>query len=234
MKKAVLFDLDGTLLPMDNDAFTKYYLTLLGAKFQTLGYDGKACVKAVWKGLTYMVSNQGEHTNEEAFWTGFLSDVTLLHSQQELNDLLIGFYKKEFAKAKQATQPTSISREIVEKARKNADFVILATNPIFPSSAVEQRLSWIHLTKEDFDYVTTYENSHFCKPNPKYYEEILANMNLLPEDCIMIGNDIQEDMIPASQIGIDSFLVIDHQIGESTDLAIQKGKLQDVAALFSQ
>ena len=69
--KTVLFDLDGTLLPMDQDAFTKGYFRLLAAKVAHRGYEPKALVDGVWAGTAAMVKNDGSCTNEEAFWKRF-------------------------------------------------------------------------------------------------------------------------------------------------------------------
>lgn len=68
-QKTVLFDLDGTLLPMDQDAFTKGYFTLLVQKLAPHGYDPAALVDNIWAGTAVMVANDGTRTNEEAFWS---------------------------------------------------------------------------------------------------------------------------------------------------------------------
>lgn len=235
MVKAVLFDLDGTLLPMDNDYFTKCYLKLLGKKFYELGYDGEKCIKGVWNGLKHMVGNDGSMSNEDAFWKGFdqvmASDLT--HERAQLNTLLLGFYQNEFHGAKAATAPSHIAKDIVEKVKRAGHKVILATNPIFPKEAVLSRLSWIDLTEEDFDYITTYETSHFCKPNPDYYKEILDKCELEPQDCIMIGNDVHEDIIPALSLQIPTYLVKDYQIGEAQDISTDAGSLAQVVSYLN-
>ena len=64
----VLFDLDGQLLPMDNDAFTKGYFKLLAAAMMPYGYEPKKLVDAIWAGTAAMVKNDGTQSNEEAFW----------------------------------------------------------------------------------------------------------------------------------------------------------------------
>lgn len=231
--KAVLFDLDGTLLPMDNDEFTKCYMLLLGKKFAELGYDAQQAVKGVWNGLRQMVMNQGEQTNEEAFWEGFLTvmGTEMLHSIEDLNELLISFYEHEFQQASTATTPSSIAKKLIDEARNAGCRIILATNPIFPKVAVLQRLSWIGLTASDFDDITTYETSHFCKPNPSYYTEILERNNLQAEDCLMVGNDVKEDILPAASLGIKTYLAIDHQIGDAAEATADRCGL--LAELFS-
>lgn len=235
MMKAVLFDLDGTLLPMDNEYFTKCYLKLLGKKFYELGYDGEKAIKGVWNGLKHMVGNDGNISNEEAFWKGFdqVMESEMKHDRTQLNTLLLGFYQNEFHDAKAATIPSHLSKEIVEKVKQAGYKVILATNPIFPKEAVLSRLSWIDLTQEDFDYMTTYETSHYCKPNPDYYKEILENCNLQPEECVMIGNDVNEDIIPTSSLQIPTYLVKDYQIGDESGMDTAIGTLAQVISYLN-
>ena len=84
--------------------------------------------------------------------------------------------------------------------------VALATNPIFPAFATESRIRWAGLEPEDFELYTTYENIGFCKPNPDYYLEIAKRLGVRPEQCLMVGNDVTEDMV-AKTIGI--FLLTD-------------------------
>ena len=86
--------------------------------------------------------------------------------------------------------------------------VILATNPLFPAIATQSRIRWAGLEPEDFERITTYENARFCKPNPDYYREILGKLNLNPSDCLMVGNDVDEDMI-AETLGMKVFLLTD-------------------------
>ena len=82
----------------------------------------------------------------------------------------------------------------------------LATNPIFPAIATQKRIRWAGLKPEDFEIYTTYENSRHCKPNPEYYREILKTLNVKPEECLMVGNDVAEDMV-AETVGMKVFLL---------------------------
>ena len=51
---------------------------------------------------------------------------------------------------------------------------------------------WAGLKPEDFELYTTYENTGYCKPNPKYYQDILERLDLTAQECMMVGNDIYE------------------------------------------
>ena len=96
--KTILFDLDGTLLPMDNDEFTKGYFKLLVKKLAPYGYEPQKLIDGIWSGTAAMVKNDGTKFNEQAFWEKF-SEV---FGEKALADkpLFDEFYKKEFQSAK--------------------------------------------------------------------------------------------------------------------------------------
>lgn len=206
--QAILFDLDGTLLPMDMDTFIKGYFGLLAKKAAGYGYESEAVVKGTWKGTYAMVQNDGSMTNKERFWKTFAG----IFGEKVYDDIPIfdSFYENEFNEAAAFANPDpEKAREALKKAREHADKVILATNPLFPRGGVETRLQWLGLSINDFDYVTTYENSTYCKPNPKYYQELLAKNHFAADQCLMIGNDVEEDVLAAQTVGLKTYLVTD-------------------------
>lgn len=204
--KAVLFDLDGTLLPMDQDVFTRGYFKLLAKKLIPHGYEPEKLVKAIWHGTTAMVRNDGSCTNEEAFWNDFAN----IYSPKAHADrpLFEEFYAVDFQEAKAFCGFTKAASEMVAMLKSAGIRVALATNPIFPAVATESRIRWAGLRPEDFELCTTYENIGACKPNLAYYLEILRRMDLEAKDCIMVGNDVREDMV-AGQLGMKTFLLTD-------------------------
>lgn len=94
--------------------------------------------------------------------------------------------------------------------------MILATNPIFPRNAVISRIRWAGLNVSDFEYITDYENSRYCKPNPEYYNEILNKLNLQPGECLMVSNDVTEDIV-AHKVGMNVFLLTDCLINKERE-----------------
>ena len=204
--KAVLFDLDGTLLPMDQDVFVKSYFSLLAAKLAPHGYEPKKLIDAIWAGTAAMVKNTGEQTNEEAFWAKF----TELYGEKSLADLPLfdEFYRNEFSAVQKVCGHTPHAAEVIALVKEKGLRPVLATNPIFPAVATESRMSWAGLSPSDFELYTTYENSRRCKPNPDYYRDILAHLDLAPEECVMVGNDVTEDMVAAT-LGMEVFLLTD-------------------------
>lgn len=206
MLTTLLFDLDGTLLPMDTDQFTKYYFQLLAKKLIPHGYQPDTLMPAIWAGVAAMVKNDGSCTNEEAFWHCFIG----LLGERTRNDIPIfeEFYANEFQQARVACGYNPKAAEILALAREKGLRVALATNPLFPAIATESRIRWAGLKPEDFELYTTYENIGFCKPNLRYYEEIMSRLGVKPEECMMIGNDVSEDMV-AEQLGMRVFLLTD-------------------------
>ena len=212
MIKNILFDLDGTLLPMDQDVFAGAYFSRLVKKLAPLGYDPDALVKGIWSGIAAMVKNTGEKTNEEAFWIKF----TEIFGTEALKDKPIfdEFYKNDFPKVKDSCGYNQEAARVIEHLQNEGYRLVLATNPIFPAVATECRIEWAGLKKQDFELYTTYENSHYCKPNPAYYTEILEKLGLKAEECLMVGNDAEED-IAAEKVGIKVFILTDCLINKA-------------------
>ena len=204
--KAVLFDLDGTLLPMDQDAFVKVYFGLLAQKLAPYGYEAKKLINAIWLGTTAMVQNDGSKTNEEVFWDRFAE----LFGRDVLKDLSLfeEFYRNEFSGAKSACGYQPMAEEAVRKVKEKGLRTVLATNPIFPAIATQNRIRWAGLRVEDFEFYTTYENSYHSKPNLAYYQDVLNRLGLQGEECLMVGNDATEDMV-AETLGMQVFLLTD-------------------------
>lgn len=214
----VLFDLDGTLLPMDNDAFTKGYFKLLAAKLTPHGYDARQLVDGIWAGTAAMVANDGSQSNEAAFWKKFAG----ILGEKALADkpLFDEFYEKEFQTAKGLCGLNPNAAIAVHTVKEMGLRVALATNPIFPAVATQSRIRWAGLEPEDFELYTTYENIGYCKPNPDYYREITTRLGVRPEECLMVGNDVTEDMV-ASETGMQVFLLTDCLINkERKDISV--------------
>ena len=227
MIKAILFDLDGTLLPMNQNEFVKGYFGLLCEKLTPFGYEPKTVVSAIWAATKAMIKNDGKKFNEEVFWENF-SDI-LGKEILELKYIFDKFYIEEFKKTKENCGYNPQAKEVINLVKENGLRVVCATNPIFPKQATMHRMNFAGLEVEDFEYFTHYENSKYCKPNPDYYRQVLDVTGLKPEECIMVGNDATED-VAAMELGIRVFLLTDCLINEkSVDISgIPQGKFEDL------
>lgn len=213
MIDTVLFDLDGTLLPMDNDVFTKGYFKGLAAELMPYGYAAEPLVDAVWRGTAAMVKNDGSRSNYEAFWQTF--EAVMPGWKTEHRAVTDTFYKGNFEAAKRYTGENPLARPLIDALKRDGLHLVLATNPLFPKDGVETRLRWVGLSSADFELVTTYENMHYCKPNPKYFAEILEMTGKSPAQCLMVGNNMDEDGAAATAAGIRTLIVTDCLINES-------------------
>ncbi len=227
MIKAVFFDLDGTLLPMDENQFTNYYFGLLCKKVIPLGYDKDLLIDTIWAGTKCMYKNDGQKSNEEVFWDYFKT----VYGEAKMADKPIfdSFYSNEFKGAKAVCGDNPYAREIVDFCNNNFQYTILSTNPIFPHPGTVSRMGFIGLEFRDFDFVTTYENSNYSKASPMYFKWLLEKFNLKPEEVILFGNNDYEDYYMAKVNGIKCYLVGDYIIhNEKITDNITKIKLEDI------
>ncbi len=206
MITTIFFDLDGTLLPMDQDTFAAAYFQGLAAAAAPHGYEPRKLIDTIWQGTAAMVKNNGERTGEEAFWAHFAH----VYGPDALADTVIfdRFYEEDFWRVQSVCGFDSRVPALIAELQAAGMRLVLATNPIFPRVATESRIRWAGLSPADFAYCTTYENSCRCKPNPDYYRDILATLHLSAEECIMVGNDVEEDMV-AETLGFGVFLLTD-------------------------
>lgn len=227
----VIFDLDGTLLPMPNqELFLETYFKALSKKIVSQGLEPQGIIKAVWTATGAMVKNDGTMTNEERFWEVFCSLTG--EATRELEPVFDHFYRNEFNDAKTATSTHPHAAECIRVLKEKGYQVVLATNPLFPRIATQTRMEWAGLNPEDFELVTTYENSSFCKPKLEYYKEVLGNVGKKPQECMMVGNDVREDMC-AAKLGMDTYLLKDCLIcSEEDDLTgYRQGDFDDLLEL---
>lgn len=191
MIDTILFDLDGTLLPINERAFAEIYIRELTQKVASLGIEPAPVAEAVWAGVAAMQHNDGSRTNEAVFWPVFEARMGV--QRADIEAPLMDFYANEFGRARAAAWDNPQAAPVVRALQQKGYTLVVATNPVFPAVAVETRLSWLGLSAEDFAWVTTYENAGYCKPNLDYYREILAGIGKQPNQCLMVGNNLLED-----------------------------------------
>lgn len=192
--------------------------TLRAGEGGILWYDGEKLVGAIWMGTKAMVKNDGNGTNEEVFWKTFAG----IMGEQVYEDIPLfdEFYRDDFRVVKEVCGYTEKAAEVVKAVKEKGLRVGLATNPLFPPEATAQRICWAGLTPEEFEFYTTYDNSCHCKPNADYYRDVLKLVGLEPEECLMVGNDVSEDMV-AGELGMRVFLLTDCIINkEDKDISV--------------
>ncbi len=227
MIRAVLFDLDGTLLHIELERFLRTYFAAL--RDVALGYTdaegAERSMEAIQSAVREMCGVHPAETNLAVFEAEFervfgtpLASVWPAYER---------FYAEVFPTLAGSAAPAPGARAAVETAQGLGLRVAVATNPIFPRAAVDHRLAWAGLADIDFPVVTTYEDMHACKPHAAYYRQVAERLGVKPSECVMVGDDRFLDL-PAADIGMRTFYV-----GEHADAAADyRGTLQDFSALL--
>ena len=227
MFKTLLFDLDGTLLDCDMRIFIPKYIEVLSHHFSYL-IEPEKFSEHLRQSTRAMVLNKEPHlTNEEVFMDHFLENSGL--SRDEILPQLSDFYHNTFGELKAYSRKIPLARDIIQETVSKKIEVVIATNPVFPRTAIMHRLRWADVANFTYRLITSYEIMHYCKPHPEYYGEILHVLGANPDDCLMIGNDTRDDLA-AGRAGIKTFLVDNFLIdrGEDSPQADYAGSLDDL------
>lgn len=203
--RAVLFDLDGTLLQNDMDVFITHFLRRL-APHLTQYASPEQVVKA-WQASMQSVMGHSDAglTNQQIFDMQFYPRIGAL--QREVQRFVDVFYATSHRSLRNLVRPQPGARETIQAMRDAHLDIVIATNPIFPLTAIEQRLEWADLTDLEFRLITSAENMHSTKPATAYYQEIISALNYEPAECLMIGDDFINDIRPANRVGMRTYWV---------------------------
>lgn len=221
MVRAVLFDLDDTLLANSMDVFLPAYFRTLTRHLDHL-VPSQDLVSELMRATEAMnASSDQRFTNEQTFASVFYPALEPERSTVEM--AFERFYAEEFPKLRAFTRRRPEARCLVEWALEQGLQVAVATNPLFPRVAVEQRLAWAGVPVDEIDYalVTTYENMHATKSDIAYYREVVERLGRRPSECLMVGDNWDMDVVPASSIGIRVYWVTEGSDPPTSKVALQ-------------
>jgi FMN phosphatase YigB (HAD superfamily) len=204
MIKAILFDLDGTLTVMDQEEFMRNYVGLMAPRFSHLMSPEKFA-KQVWRSTEVMVKKPKlGKTNLQVFFDDFTKATG--QTFNTLWPIFEEFYAKDFPALQCLVKIKSEAKHLIDNAIQHGYIVAVASNPVMPLLAIEERIRWAGLSPEKFSVIPSLESFHHCKPQVGFYEELAQNLGLPPTECLMVGNHPVEDLI-ARQIGMKTFYV---------------------------
>jgi FMN phosphatase YigB (HAD superfamily) len=203
--EAVLFDLDGTLLRAQMNEFIPQYIIGLSEYCADLVKPKKftKALLAIIRDLIYTEGDSGM-TNEERVYTQMEKNLAIPESVMRKS--LTHFKDNGLDALKELIQPIPLAGKIVKDCLKKDIPLVLATNPVFPMFMIQARMQWAGLEEDSFTYITSFENSHYCKPQAGYFQEIADHLDVDPQNCLMVGNDSCHDLA-ASAIGMKTYLV---------------------------
>lgn len=207
--EAILFDLDGTLMPMSNETFMDLYLPELAKKLKDY-VAPEPLLNSMWASLGVMLKDTSDSTNESVFFENFKK---LLGSDlvDEMEPLFYEFYDREFEVLKNGIGDNSAMVESIAILKEKGYRLIVATNPMFPKNAVLRRLEFSGFDPDDFEFISNYSIHTRCKPNVGYYQEVLNHTGLDARNCLMVGNDAFEDAV-VREMGMHAWLLTDYLI----------------------
>lgn len=211
--RAVCFDLDGTLLPMDLHEFLSGYYKALAAFAVAHGCNAVEVSKALDAGIDAVLKHEGGRTNHDVFWEAFCKGMG--GEEPGWEALFNQFYEEEFGRLGANVVPNPAAARAIATLQAKGYPLVLTTMPLFPHRAVEWRLQWAGVPPEAFQRLTVYSNSTSVKPKLAYYQENLDAMGLSGEDVLMVGNNTVEDLA-FTQLGADAFLVTDWLLNPSS------------------
>jgi len=201
----LLCDLDGTLLSNSMENFQPAYLKALGEHLASQLPPDRMIRELLLGTKEMLESDDPLVTLEDAFDAHFYPQLGV--EKQTIIDLILDFYRNVFPSLGYLTKQIPEAIEFIHSQISSGNRVVVATNPLFPRIATFNRLVWAGLPVDQvpFELVTTYEFMHFAKPRAAYYAEMLAYLGYPNEPVIMIGNDLEEDILAAKQLNIPAF-----------------------------
>lgn len=234
MIQAILFDLDDTLL--GNEVYHSFMPAYFGAVTQYMAsyIAPDQFMAALQYGSQGMIEQVHPDTsNHDIFWQIFEEKTGM--DTAEVRAVYDRFCEEEFHKLAPLTQRRPIAATLVQACLDIPLKVVVATNPLFPMSLIKQRLEWagVPVSEYGYDLVTAYENMHSAKPNVAYYREILGRIDTEPEGAMMVGDSWENDIVPASSLGMRTYWLNDgSDEPPDSSLIIGRGSLDDFYSLF--
>lgn len=227
MIQAIIFDLEGTLVKVDTIDFMRNYLGILAPRFAHLLSPDRFS-KQLLKSLdTSQSDSKPGQTNMQTFYDDFSKTTGL--STQTLKPIFEEFYECDFPALRCLVQAIPQGVKVVEYAIQQGFLTAVASNPVLPLIAMEERVRWGGLTPEHFKVIPALDNFHFFKPHLGFFREVAESLGVQPENCLLVSGQTQD--IICRDLGMKMFYVGTLELEKEPDYA---GDLEDLIRLISQ
>ncbi len=225
MTLTLLLDLDDTLLDTNMEAFIPAYFQALASHLSSL-VAPEVMLPALMAGTRQMMASEDPaFTLRQVFDAEFFPKLGL--ERQALEAAIEEFYDRVFPTLGTLTRPRPEAVELVEWAFSRGYRVAIATDPFFPLKATHHRLRFAGLPPEKYPFalVSSYETFHFTKSHAAYFAEVLGRLGWPEGPVLMVGNDAERDLAPASRLGLATFWVNGDPAKSSDPAANGRGSL---------
>lgn len=226
MARALLLDLDDTLLRNSMKEFLPNYFDALTAAVSDY-MAAKPFLYALRHAVRQMITNTDLlQSNESIFWQAV--EPLLRVNRATLEPVLDRFYEESFPMLAHTTAPVAGSQALLNTAKRAGWNIVIATNPLYPRLALQHRIQWAGLDEKDIDLITSYENMVSTKPHASYFAQIANMLCLVPQDCVMAGNHLTNDLVGAAAIGMKTFWVDIYPVADADIIPDGRGSLVDL------
>lgn len=209
MIKVVAFDLDGTLIDFPIKEFIKAYLKSLYkylCEHSELAIDEKTFGYGLLQSMEDILKIDNGSSAYDKFYQALENYFPF--DKDLMKRLVSEYYQTDFNSLKDLVVGNPNLKKVIEYLKEKNIKMIIATNPLFPHEGILARMQWGDINYNDFLFVTFGEDFHYIKPDLNYYREILERLKIQPEEMLMIGNDVEEDMC-VGKLGCQTYLVTD-------------------------
>lgn len=205
MTLTLLLDLDDTLLNTNLHSFVPAYFQALANELAPQ-ITPTVMFRALIAGTQKMnESKDFTKTLREVFEEEFYPQINV--ARGELDLAIENFYDNVFPTLQNLTSPKEGAKEFVEWALAQGFRIAIATDPLLPTKATYHRLRWAGFEPSQFEIVSTFDNFHFSKTYPAYYAQVLGYMGWADSPILMVGNDLDRDILPAKKLGLKTYFV---------------------------
>ena len=207
MIKAVFLDLDNTLLHNPDRRFSAAFRQQFDRYFSSCFSieDASTALRTAIRAISSDSCNNA--TNTQVMLDSLSAALSL--SRAETAAALASFYDEDYNELKALTAPVSKAEALVERLLNENVLVAIATNPLYPESAILKRIEWAGLSNFvcEFAFVTNSDNVHFAKPCPAYFAETVARVGIEPDEALVVGDSLINDIDAARAIGLHTWQV---------------------------
>lgn len=125
------------------------------------------------------------------------------------------------------------AESILNYCKDTALKVVLLTNG--PAHRQRKKIEQLNL-KQWFDDFYISEEREIAKPSPHAFLQICEDLGVKPEECLMVGDDLDIDILPAMKLGFEVFWleVNRHCPNEVLNMDVKRNQLIELIPYLSQ